>query len=113
MPQLPVTAETLGMLDGGAAKAIIDAAIREALFDLDDRGFQDGKPRRVEIILTFDLLDNGQVGTRVEAIAKAPRRRTAATIGAFRRENEGVRLVFAQGAPEDPHQTTIDDLTRE
>jgi len=44
MAQKPLTCETIGDLDGGAPRAIIDAAIREALQDLDDRG-DDGQPR--------------------------------------------------------------------
>ncbi|HEY7328514.1 MAG TPA: hypothetical protein VH592_12775 [Gemmataceae bacterium] len=38
MAQKPLSCDTLGDLDGGAARAIVDAALREALADLDDRG---------------------------------------------------------------------------
>lgn len=110
MPQLPITCETLGALDNGLAGQIIDAALREASFDIDDRG-QDGKPRKVEIHIVMKMLKNGQVVTTVEATPKVPRRKTAETIGQVKRVGPGrTNIVFSQFAPEDPHQRTIDDV---
>ena len=40
---------TLGDLNDGRAAEIINAAIREAVADLEDRGEQDGKPPRHRI----------------------------------------------------------------
>jgi hypothetical protein len=105
-----ITCDTLGDLDRGAARLIIDAAIREALSDLEDRGADDGKPRKVTVDVTFKLLDNGEVAATVEAHARAPKRRTASTIAAFKGGLTGeVRLMFRQGAPNDPTQRTIDE----
>lgn len=110
MARLPISCDTIGMLDGGAARAIIDAAIRDAVADLEDRGHEDERPRKVEILLTLELLDNGQVGARVEAAAKVPRRRIASTIGEIRRDGQNMRVMFSQYAPDDPTQTTIDEV---
>lgn len=107
--QVAITCETLGDLDGGAARAIIDAAFREAVRDLEDRG-DDGKPRKVVVTVTFETLDNGHVETRVEAQAKIPQRRTASTIASIRRDQGAARLLFQTDAPDDPAQRTIDEL---
>lgn len=106
-----ISCDTLGDLDGGAARLIIDAAIREAINDLDDRAGQDGKPRKVQVTLTLDLMDNGSdVAVSVEAIAKVPMRKTAATIAQVRQQAAGrAELVYSVHAPEDHMQATIDE----
>lgn len=110
MSQLPVTAASLGKLDSGMAGLIIDAAIREAISDLEDRGFQDEKPRKVNIVLTFKLLDNGQVHANVEATPKVPMRKTASTVGEFKQGERGAQLMFREASPDDPRQTTIQEI---
>lgn len=107
-----LTSETLPQLDGGAAGAIIDAAIREAVSDLEDRG-DDGKPRKVEITLTFTGRDDGLVETDVEAAARLPRRRTAQTIARPKRDAAGSRLFFQGCDPTDPDQRTLDEAEQE
>lgn len=106
---LPINCDALGDLDDGAARAIIDAAIRDAINDLEDRGAQDQKPRKVNIVLTFNLLDNGLVDCRAEAIAKVPNRKTASTIGEMRKDGRNHVVRFRKFSPTDPHQTTIED----
>ncbi len=106
-----LTYGTLGDLDGGRAEAIIDAAIKTAVADIDDRG-EDGKPRTVNIVVSLVRLPNseGKIAAHVEAEAKLPRRRTASTIGLVQQKHGKANLVFQTEAPEDPHQTTIDSL---
>lgn len=113
MPTLPVTCDTLGELDGGAARAVIDAAIREAVTDLEDRGADDEKPRKVKIMLTFELIDSGHVACRIEANPLGPPRRTASTIGQFRRDGGAMRVQFNSLSPDSPNQTTIEDYMGE
>lgn len=104
---------TLHELDNGAAGAIIDAAIREAVMDLEDRAAEDGKPRQVEVKVTFSRADNGQIITHVEANAKVPRRRTASTIGKIGVGKPGESaMLFQTMAPDDPNQSTIDQHAR-
>lgn len=108
--QVPITARTIADLDAGNAGAIIDAAIREAINDLDDRGNDDGKPRQVEIKITFDLADNGQVIASVEASPRIPRRRTHSTFGRLHVNGREAQVHFQTLDPKDPDQRTIDEL---
>lgn len=100
--------ESLASLDQGAAGAIIEAALREAVADLDDRG-QDKKPRQVSITVTLLQLENGQVAVDVDAAAKLPRRRTASTFCRLQKQARGAALTFQEFAPEHPDQRTIDE----
>ena len=106
--QLPVTIDTLAELDSGAARLIINRAIEEAVRDMDDRG-DDGKPRKVEILLELSRMDNGLIACHVEASPKVPRRRTASTVGLIRRSGERSQLLFQQFDQDDPKQRTIDE----
>lgn len=99
---------SLGSLDEGAAKLIMDQAILEAVRDLDDRG-EDGKPRVVNIVVTMKRMDNGLVEAHVEAEAKIPKRRTASTIASLRHDAGQSKLLFQEYARGDPHQRTIDE----
>lgn len=100
---------TIGKLDNGDAAEIIDAAIKEAVKDFDDRSGEDGKPRKVVIELTFERRDNGEAEVSVEAHAKIPKRRTASTVCRLRFDKEnGSKLQFNDLATDDPNQTTID-----
>lgn len=111
---LPVSCDTLGDMDSGVARLIIDAAIRDAVNDLEDRGAQDGKVRKVNIVISFDLMDNGLVDARVEATAKLPARRTASTIGEVTQHGRGMSVSFRKYSPEDPRQSTLlDDSDRD
>lgn len=102
--------DSIGSLDSGMARLVINSAIREAIQDLEDRGAQDGKPRKVNISITFDLLDNGQVAASVEAFAKAPARKTATTFGSLRTDGKEFKLIYSENSPQDPTQLTINDL---
>lgn len=111
MAQKDLTVETIGELDDGAAGLMVNAAIRAALRDLEDRG-KDGQKRCVEIKLTFELRPNGQVETCVEAGPKIPRYRTAETVTDLRMDGKGeYKLIFQQHAPDDPRQRTLDEAT--
>lgn len=114
MAQKQLCLDNLGELDDGRAALIIDAAIREALADLDDRG-DDEKPRKVKIELTLQIPDrsSGLVEATVDASAVIPKRRTATTYGRVAVENRFARLVFQTGAPDNPDQRTIEEVTGE
>jgi hypothetical protein len=110
MAKALITCDTLGDLDQNAARLIIDAALRDAINDLEDRGQQDRKPRRVNIVVTFNLLDNGQVSATVEALAKVPMRKTASTIGEITRQGRNMQIMFSQHSPDNPDQLTVNDV---
>jgi len=104
--------DTLGHLSNGAARAIIDAAIIEAVCDLDDRG-TDKKPRKVQIVLELCMLDNGQVAVGVDAQAVLPKRRTPATFAQIKREGVRTNLTFNALARLEPDQLTFEDYKEE
>lgn len=109
---LNLSVATIGHVDHGAAELIIDAAIKEALEDLDDRG-EDDKPRKVLIELSVQRMANGLVEAHVKAQAKLPPRQTASTIGSLAKRPKGVELMFQEFSPEDPAQPSFEELDRE
>ena len=108
--QRTLNLESLGALADGAAGAIIDKAISEALLDLDDRG-DDLLPRKVTIELTMHRRgrDDNQLETRVAAQAKLPPRRTPRTVGNIRHNQGMPEIFFQEHAPDAPDQRTIDE----
>lgn len=112
MPQKAICLDTLGQLDQGAAALVIDAAIREAIKDLDDRG-EDGKPRQVNIVLNLQRLDGGQVMAHVEASPKLPRRRTGGTVGKITCKGGESNVLFEPHSPDNPDQKTIHDFIQD
>lgn len=107
--QRPICLDSLGELDNGAARLVIDAAIRAAVGDLDDRG-EDGKPRTVTIKLHLAKMDGGQVVAHVEAGTKVPSYKTAATVSRLARTTDGRSVaLFQELAPAEPEQRTIDE----
>lgn len=110
MPKQTLTIDNLGDLDGGAARQVINAALASAVYDLDDRGGEDEKPRKVVITISLDKLDNGAITAQVEAIAKVPNYKTGTTICNLAVGPRNQRtLEFRGDSPNNPDQTTIDD----
>lgn len=111
--QQSLSLATLGSLNGGSAELIVDAAIRDAVADLDDRG-GDELPRKVLIELEMKVLDNDLIDVHVTAIARLPKRRTPSTFGRVTRNSKNQsRLTFQTEAPDNPDQRTIDELETE
>jgi hypothetical protein len=108
--QKPITLESLGDLDNGRAKLIIDAAIRQAVFDIDDRG-DDGKPRQVVITLSLSKLpEHEAINMGLTAHAKLPPRRTGGTLGLVKAQAGGeIGVLFQTHASTEPHQRTLDE----
>ncbi len=105
-----VSCNTLGDLDGGSARAIVDAAIREAVNDLEDRAEYDEKPRDVVIKLRFEMRKNREVDVTLDATAKMPPRRTAMTTGQIVAKDGRAGVRFSALAPDDPMQGTFDEV---
>lgn len=101
--------DSLGDLDNGAARLMIDRALAAAVADLDDRG-DDGKARKVVITLELKRTEGGLVVSHVQAKAAVPVYRTAGTLGKLRQKKGGqAALDFQQHAADDPDQRTIDE----
>jgi len=106
-----LTLETIGDLDGGAAGVAINGELAKAAADLDDRG-KDEKPRVVLVRIIMTQVKNGDVDIEVEAAAQLPKYRTAPTRAATRRRGDKTQLTFQSLAPDDPHQSDIEDHTK-
>lgn len=106
---VPLCLDSLGDLDNGSARAVIDTAIGIAIRDVDDRG-DDGKPRTVNIVLHLEKLDNGVIAARIEAGAKIPSLKTASTLGLAKVEKGRPQMMFQTMSPTDPRQRTMDEV---
>lgn len=107
--ELPVTADTLGELDDGAARLVINKQIEAAVFDAWDRG-EDKKPRQVLILLELNRMENGLIVAHVEASAKVPKYRTRGTVSTVRQAGGVQQIMFQQFCPADPRQRTMDEV---
>lgn len=111
MPAEFLTCDQIGNLDGGVARALINAEIAAAVADVTDRGEQDGKPRQV--VITIEIINQkGQLIADVRAKAKCPDQRSGLTIGESRMMPGGKKtgFRFQSRNPENPMQPTFEDL---
>lgn len=107
--QVALSCDTIGDQDNGVARYLIDAEIAKAANDLDDRGEEDGKPRKVTIEIEMASV-NGLVVTTVSAQAKLPPRRTRNTAGEMRMAGKGQHaIIFQQNNADRPDQPTMYD----
>lgn len=104
-----LSCDTIGDLDGGIARLLIDKEIAKAVNDLDDRGEQDGKPRKVNI--TVELITNkGLVVGTVSVDAKLPPRVSNSTAMRPRMASKGqTEVLFQASNGENPDQPTFND----
>jgi hypothetical protein len=106
MASVDITLATLGDLDGGTAGVMIDAALKAAKEDADDRG-SDGKAREVVIKVKMKQLPNEQIETIVTAKATVPEYQTHATFCRLARRAGKVEVQFQQHNPERADQGTL------
>lgn len=106
MPQTQLTVDTLGELDNGIARALIQKEIDRAVADLVDRGEEDGKVRKVTIEVEMGL-HQGLVVAHVAAQAKIPPRRSRPTVGKLRVEKGRDLLLFQPHDSSNPDQETL------
>lgn len=108
--QVALTCDTIGDQDNGIARHLIDNEITKAVNDLDDRGEEDGKPRKVVIEIEM-VSANGLVISTVSAQAKLPARRTRNTAGEMRMAGKGTHaIVFQQHNGDRADQPTFEDV---
>lgn len=105
-----LTFENLGLLDEGAAGAIANAEMKTALQDLEDRGHEDGKARKVVFELEMVKVQGGKVVTRLTSQAKIPPRRTNDTTGSTRELQGQVKLLFRDNNSDNDEQPTFEDV---
>lgn len=105
-----LTADTLGELDGGTAREIINAGLQTAIADLDDRG-HDAKPREVIIKLTM-VKSQGVSVCDVQVKTNLPAYRSNNTVGLLSEQRSKTGrmeklLSFQEHNPENPSQPTF------
>lgn len=109
MAQVPLTIDSLGDLDAGMARAVINRSINDALRDAEDRG-HDGKQRKVVLTVSFEKLNDKQVAAEITCQVKLPALKPKATIGNVIFEQGEPKVVFQSHAPDDPNQRTFPQL---
>lgn len=107
-----LSCDTLGDLDSGIARAIINTEIKRAIADADDRGGEDGKARKVKIELSL-VMSKGLLVVSVAAKAELPPYISNHTLGKVmeRSTKAGGRtklLLFQENSPENPEQPSFD-----
>ena len=110
MAKLKLNLATLGDLDAGRARAIIDAEIAAAIADLDDRG-DDGEVRKVKIELALKQNKHGKQEVIVRAKAELPPRRVHPTnvkIAHDPKSPKQLSAFFQEEAPDNADQETFE-----
>jgi hypothetical protein len=102
--------ETIGELDGGRAAGIINAAIKAAVADLDDRG-DDKKARKVSITIELKKDKNGMIFTSTQAKTQLPPYQTGGTLSVMKVGKNGPQLEFQPMAPDDPTQEPLPHMS--
>jgi hypothetical protein len=101
--QQALTLATLGELAAGQAEVTINAALRAALRDTEDRG-ADGKPRKVTIEVELKKTGPDHVVATVKAKTNVPAYQTEPTIGQLQLDNGQALMAFSPSAPDNPDQ---------
>ncbi len=112
MSKTVLSLENLGELDGGRAAGIINAALKQAVADLDDRG-DDLKARKVTIVVEMEKSENsGHVFATVKAKTSLPEYKTGGTLAEFKQlpRGGGVALLFQPLSPHDPDQEPLPEI---
>lgn len=101
--------DTVGDLDEGRTRAVIDKAIADAIADTEDRG-NDGAVRKVKIQLSFERVEDHEVRVKCEVKTECPSYKTYPTKARVRQEGPGrVGARFSKYSPDNPDQTTMLD----
>ena len=107
--QVALSCDTIGDLDKGLARHLIDAEFAKAVNDLEDRAKEDGKTRKVIIEVDISLVD-GLILAYVSTQAKLPPKKTRYTAGQLRMAGKNQHaIIFMEDNPENPDQPTMYD----
>jgi hypothetical protein len=113
MANQTLTLESLGDLNMGTARVIVNEEIKRAVLDTEDRG-GDEKPRKVVIEVIMTRREDGLIETEIAAQAKLPPRRAASTTcKPVHRGKNDVNLVFESWSPENPDQAAFPEMDKE
>lgn len=112
MAYTELSLKTLGALNDGTAEAIINHEIALAIRDVDDRGSEDEKPRKVAIEIAMTPRKDGCVEVEVAALAKLPPRRCAPTVARPSHKEDRTSLWFQEFNAENPDQATFPEMDK-
>ena len=98
--------DTLRDLADGQAEATINAALKAALRDVEDRG-DDKKPRKVVIEIELRKLGEDMVSAAVKAKTTLPPYQTKPTYGGLKVEGQTVDMTFNPNSADNPDQKTL------
>lgn len=105
--QVNLSLETLGDLAGGQAAAVVNAALRSALRDTEDRG-SDKKTRKVTIEVVMGKIGTDKVGVGLKAKTSLPPYVTDDTIGDLGLDVRGnPECAFSPVSGSNPDQDAI------
>jgi hypothetical protein len=110
---VPVCMDTLGELDNGNCKRIVDQLIRAIMHDLDDRGAEDGKPRSLTIKVKVEFIKvNGRTVVTPVMDYKLPPRVAHSTVTVERADEGGqFQLYFQPWNAENANQPVFNQMT--
>ena len=104
---VPLSMDTIGDLDGGIFRLLVDQEIAALCRDLDDRGEEDGKPRQLEISVEA-VVANGMVIITPRVKTKLPPRVSRSTAAKSRMKSKGQsELLFQPTNAENAEQPTF------
>lgn len=109
MAKLQLSLDTLGELDRGAARLLIDREIQRAVADLEDRGEEDGKARKVNISLEMVVKD-GLAVVQLNCESKLPSYRSNLTAGNIKVNAGKPVLYFQPYSPDNADQPNFQVL---
>jgi hypothetical protein len=105
--QVDLALDTLGHLAGGTAGFVVDAALRNALRDTEDRGM-DKKARTVTITVSMNKIGKDKISIGLKAKTALPPYVTDDTIGDLGVDERGKpECSFSQVSGENPDQDAI------
>lgn len=107
MPLSPLSIDTIGELNNGAAAVAINRELAKMFADLEDRGPEDRKPRTVVITIESVYDSEGQFAVTAQAKANLPPFRTGATMAQIRQVAGEPTLAFQTNNAENPNQPTL------
>mgnify|MGYP001612693777 CR=1 FL=1 len=107
-----INCEMLGELDNGVGGLLIDREIDKAVADLEDRGEEDNKIRKVVIQLELQIKDGMVIG-HVAVEAKLPPRRSRPTLLTLKVKDGKPGLLFQTQNADNPNQPTFPLLDQE
>ena len=105
---VPLSMDTIGDLDGGIFRLLVDQEIERLTKDVEDRAEEDGRPRRLVIDIEV-IKSKGMVIITPRVDVKLPPRVSGSTVAKERMRSKGQpQLLFQPYNSDHPDQGTFD-----